>query len=242
MDQVREFDLSEKNELLGNELTETGHFSRREFLQTMAVGSGGAITFGAWLVETADAQAPRYGLVVVDFNKCTGCRTCEAVCSNANHTVSVNGQDVPDLGNPNIANVRILTFYPTVEIPNRCTQCDDAPCIASCPVPADPTTGRKALYRAENTQAVTVDYDRCIACGTCAKTCAEMRTGAILINSETRKPEGICTLCEGDPACVKYCPYGALSYVQGGIASRHYGFSPEVLAKQLTTLWYYEQD
>ena len=216
--------------------------SRREFLQDIALASGGLITFGGWLVETAEAQEPRYGLVVVDFNKCMGCRLCEAVCANANRTVTIDGKTRPDIGNSHYSNVRVLPFYPAVDVPQRCAQCNDAPCVESCPVPPDPATGRKALYRDEETQAVTVDYDRCIACGTCAKTCSEMRTGAILLNPETNRPEGICTLCGGDPACVRYCPVGALSYTSGGIDGRYYASAPEEIARQLITLWYYEQE
>ena len=229
--------------------------TRREFLQNIAMASGGAITVGGWLVETAEAQAPaaapaqaaaparpqppRYGLVLVDFDKCTGCRTCEAVCANANQKVEVNGEMLADLGNPSKANIRVAVYYPTVDIPNRCVSCSDAPCVAACPVPADPETGRKALYRDPKTQAVKTDVDRCIACGLCANACKTQRTGAILLNSITNKPEGICSLCEGDPQCVKYCPFGALSYSQGGVDTRHYAFNPDVLAKLLTEHYYY---
>jgi len=224
--------------------------SRREFLQNLALASGGAITMGGWLVEIPEAQAqapggqqaPRYGLVLVDFDKCTGCRTCESICANANQKVEVNGEMLPDLGNPAKANIRVAVYYPAVDIPNRCVSCSDAPCVASCPVPEDPQTKRKALYRDEKTLAVKVDADRCIACGMCANACKEQRTGAILLNPDTNRPEGICTLCEGDPQCVKYCPFGALSFSQGGVDTRHYAFNPDFLAKLLTEHYYYPED
>jgi len=41
------------------------------------------------------------------------------------------------------------------------------------------------------------------------------------------RPERMCTLCEGDPACVKACPFGALTYVQGGLDGQYYSLSPE---------------
>ena len=238
MAQLKESDLIDLKGSGGKEFT---NVSRREFLRNIALSSGGAITFGAWLVEEAPAQAPgqapRYGLVLVDFDKCTGCRTCETICANATNTVEVGGETLPDLGNPTRSRIRVA-----VDIPNRCCQCDDAPCVAACPVPPDPATGRKALYRDEETQAVKVDYDRCIACGTCAKTCEAMRTGIIMLNPTTNMPEGICTLCEGDPQCVKYCPFGALSYSQGGVLSRHYAMHPDKLAPMLTAHYYFEQD
>ena len=238
----RGFDLLNKKELSDHDSKEVENFSRREFLQTIGVGSGGLITFGVWLVKTVDAQEKvTYGLIVVDFNKCTGCRTCEAVCSQVNNKVTINGEELPGLGNPHFSNVRVMYFNPPVDIPNRCVQCSDAPCIEACPVPPDPKTGRKALYRDEKTLAIKTDHDRCIGCGSCARACAEGRVGAIIMNPDTNKPEGICNLCEGDPACVKYCPFGALSYIEGGLDGRHYAFSPEKIAEQLATLWYYKQ-
>jgi hypothetical protein len=41
---------------------------------------------------------------------------------------------------------------------------------------------------------------------------------------------------------VKYCPFGALSYSQGGVLSRHYAMHPDKLAPMLTAHYYYEQD
>jgi carbon-monoxide dehydrogenase iron sulfur subunit len=235
--------------------------SRREFLQNLAMASGGAITVGGWLVKIADAQAPaqapagapagapggapqapRYGLVLVDFDKCTGCRTCESICANANQKVTVNGEELADLGNPAKANIRVAVYYPSVDIPNHCVCCSDAPCITACPVPVDAATKRSALYRDPKTQAVLVDNVRCIACGLCATACKTQRTGAILLNAATNKPEGICTLCNGDPQCVKYCPFGALSYSQGGVDTRHYAFNPDTLAALLTEHYYYPPD
>lgn len=217
--------------------------SRRNFLKTMSVITGGGISFGGWLVKTVDAQQRvTYGLIVVDFNKCTGCRTCEAACSQESMKVTIDGEEQPGLGNPVYTNVRVMSFNPPVDVPNRCVQCSDAPCIEICPVPPDAETGRKALYRADKTQAVTVDAERCIGCGRCAQTCKELRVGAIIINPDNKKPEGICHLCDGDPACVKYCPFGALTYVQRGLDGRHYASSPEIIAEQLATMWYYKQE
>jgi Fe-S-cluster-containing hydrogenase component 2 len=243
MDDSKRVSLPEMKQKSIIETAGKEYSSRRHFLQTMSILAGGSISFGGWLVENVDAQRRvSYGLVVVDFNKCTGCRTCEAACGQASMKVNVNGVEQPGLGNPAYSNVRVMFFNPPVDVPTRCVQCNDAPCVEACPVTPDPDTGRKALYRDENTQAVTVDTDRCIGCGTCARTCQELRVGAIIMNPETGKAGGICHLCGGDPACVKYCPFGALTYVQGGLDGKHYAASPEKLAKELTTMWYYEQE
>jgi len=243
MGHFKELDLLKKRELSGHNLKEAKSFSRREFLHVIGVGSGALISFGGWLAKTVNAQGKaEYGLIVVDFNKCTGCRTCEAVCSQANMKVNINGEELRGLGNPHFSNIRVMYFNPPVDIPNRCLQCNDAPCIEACPVPPDPNTGRKALYRDEKTLAIMTDYDRCIGCGSCAQACTEKRVGAIIMDPDTSKPGGICNLCDGDPACVKYCPFGALTYVKGGLDGRHYALPPEKIAQQLTTMWYYNQE
>ena len=80
--------------------------------------------------------------------------------------------------------------------------------------------------------------ERCIACGSCAKACRTERVGIIYPNPETNKPERMCTLCDGDPQCVKYCPYDALSYTQLDLEKEFYGKSPELIAEELTRRWY----
>ena len=218
-------------------------FLRREFFKIMGVGSGMFITLGGWLVKDANAQgSPIYSWIVVDLNKCTGCRTCEAVCSQVNRKVTINGKPFDGLGNPHFSNIRIEYFNPPVDIPNHCFMCKDAPCIESCPVEPDEKTGRKALYRDEKTLAVKVDYESCISCGSCARTCTELRSGAILLNADTGKPEGICNLCEGDPTCVKKCPFGALSHMKkASLDGRLFAQAPEKVAEELMNLWYYHQ-
>ena len=57
-------------------------FPRRRFLKILSAGTGTVIALGGWLVKNAVAQdEPTYSLVAVELNRCTGCRTCEAVCS-----------------------------------------------------------------------------------------------------------------------------------------------------------------
>jgi len=231
-----------KQELTLRELIGLGISSRREFLRKIALGGGSAIFLNRFLVKKLAAQPKEaervYSLVVVDFNKCTGCRTCETVCSSYNQRVMVNGKELPGLGNPYFSNIRIYSYNPDVDVPVICIMCDDTPCVEACPVEPDPKTGRKALYRDERLPIIHNDLTRCIGCGSCAEACRKKRVGAIIPNPGTNKPERMCSLCQGDPRCVKYCPYGALSHVVENTAGKHYNFSPDQVAKTLTRLWY----
>lgn len=215
---------------------------RRNFLSSVVVGSGGLLLLNRFLIRQVHAQTREektvFSMIVVDFNKCTGCRTCETACSSFNRLETVNGRELPGLGNPYHSNIRVYAYNPDVDIPITCLMCDDAPCIEACPVDPGPKTGWKALYRDGKLPVVRNDTARCIGCGSCAEACRTKRVGAIIPNPETNKPERMCTLCGGDPQCVKRCPYGALSYVVEGTNGKHYGLSPDLAAKALAKLWY----
>jgi Fe-S-cluster-containing hydrogenase component 2 len=44
---------------------------------------------------------------------------------------------------------------------------------------------------------------------------------------------GICTLCDGDPKCVKYCSYSTLSYIDVTKDREYYGMPPQKIAQLL---------
>jgi len=242
----------QKKRITSKDLACVRRRSRREFLRTAAAGMGGVLVAGRFLVRALYAKPAQAGtqaqpekmvfsMIVVDFNKCTGCRTCETVCSSVNNKVSESGKELLGLGNPALSNIRVYPYNPDVDIPVTCLMCEDAPCIAACPVEPDPQTKHRALYREGSIPALRNDLGRCVGCGSCATACRTERVGAIIPNRETGKPERMCTLCGGDPQCVKYCPYGALSHIVEGMPGRHYGLSPDTVAKMLSDLWYGKQ-
>jgi Fe-S-cluster-containing hydrogenase component 2 len=214
------------------------HWSRRKFLKAAAGSGGVAMLSQLGLVRLVYAQqgdTTQLTMILVDYAKCTGCRTCETACSAFNHQETVEGERLNGLGNPDLANIRVYGYNPDVDIPTVCAMCPDSPCIEACPVEPDPKTGRRALYRDEKNQTIRNDPDRCIGCGSCAEVC---RTGIIIPNPETSKPEHMCNLCGGDPQCVKHCPFGALSQVKVDTTHRFYAMKPEEIAHKLMEEWY----
>lgn len=202
--------------------------------------SGGAMVllgqFGVLrLAGAQEGDKHALSMIVVDYSKCTGCRTCETVCSAFNHQRTVYGETLNGLGNPDLANIRVYGFNPDVDVPAVCAMCPDSPCIEACPVDPDPKTGRKALYREAKLRTITSDPDRCIACGSCSEAC---RVGVIIQNAETNMPEHMCILCGGDPQCVKLCPFEALSRVKVDPNRKFYAMKPEQIAEQLIQEWY----
>jgi ferredoxin len=122
-------DWEKKEADSSNEWTSLG---RREFIKGIGLGGGAVLLLGQFGVQAAAwalAGDPELTMVLVDYAKCTGCRTCEAACSSRNRPVSIGGQEVPGLGNPRYANIRVHSFNPDVDVPTVCASCADTPCV-----------------------------------------------------------------------------------------------------------------
>lgn len=128
-------------------------------------------------------------MIVIDLKKCTGCKICEMVCSFTN-------EQKFDCSKARIQNFGDLkeAFFASI----TCMQCEDPPCAKVCP--------SLALKREE--AAVRVEESRCIGCKLCLLACP---FGAIHLD-KGKKSIYKCELCDGSPACVNYCPTGALQY------------------------------
>lgn len=132
-------------------------------------------------------------ILVVDFEKCVGCRNCALACSFAKE------------GEFSLSKARIQTIWmPRIEmyVPMICEHCQVPLCAEVCPM--------GAISRNDETRAMVLNPDLCIGCKMCMTACP---FGAISINHKT-KAMIKCDLCDGDPECAKHCVYGALCYVK----------------------------
>ncbi len=131
-------------------------------------------------------------VLMIDYEKCTGCRQCELVCSVANEGVS----------NPSRSRISVIKWESEgLYIPMSCQQCEDAPCMSICPV--------KAISRDRELDYVKIDYDGCIGCRTCVAVCPFGAMGFDVIDKKVFK----CNLCDGEPQCVRFCEVKAIDYV-----------------------------
>ncbi|MCK4764802.1 MAG: 4Fe-4S dicluster domain-containing protein [Candidatus Aminicenantes bacterium] len=129
----------------------------------------------------------------IDYEKCTGCRQCELVCSVFHEGVS----------NPSRARINVVKWESEgLYIPMSCQQCEDAPCMSICPM--------KAISRDKELDYVKIDYDICIGCRTCVAVCPFGGMGFDVIGKKVIK----CDLCDGDPQCVRFCEVKAVEYVE----------------------------
>lgn len=132
-------------------------------------------------------------VLAIDYEKCTGCRTCEMACSIRHEGVS----------NPSRGRIKVIKWEEEGRyVPMTCQQCKSAPCQEICPV--------HAISRDESLNRVSVDYDKCIGCRMCVTVCPFGAMAFDTHNQRVRK----CDLCDGDPQCVRFCDTHAVTYVE----------------------------
>jgi Fe-S-cluster-containing dehydrogenase component len=116
---------------------------------------------------------------------CTGCLMCEQMCS-----VRKTGRL-----NPYLARIRVSRNRGDhAWVPIICHHCRVPLCQEACPVP-------EAMTRDEALGVVVVNDAACIGCLACVEACP---FGAIQVGPHNEILK--CDLCQGDPACVRYCP------------------------------------
>ena len=222
-----------------NKHTEPTDQSRRKFIKKLTISGGVTLALGnlSFTFLGDESTLSQKKVIICDYSICAGCRTCEVSCVAFNFKTT-DGKPTYGLVNPKNTNIKVHKFNPDLDIPATCAGCPDTPCVVACPITIDKEKGLKALYVKEGTKAIAVHEENCIGCGLCAKACDTQRVGVIRRNAESGKPEGLCTYCDGDPSCVKNCPYGALSYVTVDTGYEFFGKSPEQIAEILTERFY----
>ena len=153
----------------------------------------------------------------IDTSTCIGCKACEAACQEWNDLKRVpTSQDGSYQTMPALeADFWNLIKFKEQEIDGELAwlmrkdqgmHCAEPGCLAACPAPG-------AIVQYAN-GIVDVNPDSCIGCGYCATGCP---FDVPKFHAKTGKMAK-CTLCVDraevglEPACVKACPTGCLSY------------------------------
>lgn len=137
-------------------------------------------------------------MLVYYASDCTGCRSCEMACSLRHKGVNSRSDSL----------IRIVTNEKEfISQALFCRHCKKPICMQLCPV--------DAIVIKEDTGQVSVNAGECIGCGLCL----ECPLGGMHLDSTTGLAAN-CDLCGGNPACVEFCPSGALQFLLPGETRR----------------------
>jgi phenylglyoxylate dehydrogenase beta subunit len=139
---------------------------------------------------------------------CDGCGDCMTACSTAKQGAS-RISIVPG--------AKAGTFETAI-----CRQCGDPKCVQVCP--------SGALDKASGNGVIGWDAAKCVDCLLCTAGCAY---GGIAVD-ETVARVAKCDQCDGDPACVKVCPTGALEFRKAGTIFNEYGAKEDLFVPGLS--------
>ena len=134
-----------------------------------------------------------YQTIAFYQDKCDGCGDCVPACSK-HHT----GTTDPAHSRIKVAKDAEANSFGIA----LCRQCGQPQCVMNCP--------SGALSKDLDTGIVKWDKDKCVNCQLCTLACPY---GGITYNVLTEQVMK-CNFCDGDPACVKACPRGALELKQ----------------------------
>jgi formate dehydrogenase iron-sulfur subunit len=155
---------------------------------------------------------------LIDVSKCIGCKACQVACSEWNDLRDAVGRNVGVYDNPadlTAESWTVMRFTEHEEQDGRlewlirkdgCMHCADPGCLKACPSPG-------AIVQYSNG---IVDFieENCIGCGSCITGCP---FNVPRLSKEDNKVYK-CTLCSDrvsvglEPACVKTCPTGAITF------------------------------
>ena len=131
-------------------------------------------------------------VLVINHEKCTGCRLCELVCS-VYHTGA---------SNPSRSRIRVIKWEDVgLYLPLSCQNCEVPHCTEVCPT--------KACHKDPDRHMVIIDKDKCIGCKTCILACPFGAPAFDIAERVTVK----CDYCDGEPQCVRFCETSAVQFL-----------------------------
>lgn len=150
---------------------------------------------------------------IIDVAKCNGCYSCQIACKDEHvaNDWTPYAKPQPDTGqfwlkltettHGTIPKVKVNFLV------NMCAHCDNAPCIAACPV-------KGGIYKRHD-GIVVINPQKCTGCKSCVSACPY---NAIYFNKDLNIAQK-CTGCAHlldrgwkEPRCVEICPTQAIRF------------------------------
>lgn len=141
--------------------------------------------------------------ILVRYDKCLGCRSCEVACAVAHSEArSLLGAVVSE----EKPLKRIFVHQVTdKKIPLSCRHCEEAPCIDACVAGAM----HRDLEGVVTNEAGAHD---CTGCWMCVMVCPYGIIRSLPDERKAVKCDRACFDDADEPACVRVCPTGAITY------------------------------
>lgn len=168
---------------------------RREVIK-VAVGSAIlALIPASKALEKIRAKGKKHLVMVIDLNRCNGCKACTVSCGVENgnkpgeHRTEVMQKEIT-IGDKSYA----------INLPMLCNQCEEPSCVKVCPT--------RATYKRNEDGIVVIDSTVCIGCNYCIQACPY---DGVRFENHTTSTVDKCNFCIQRtskgllPACVETC-------------------------------------
>lgn len=140
--------------------------------------------------------------IIIDAEKCDGCKNCSLACMQAHRKDGGSLYDLDLCDNQNESRNFIYGKEGGGYLPIFCRHCEEPECVLSC------MSG--ALEKDKESGHVFYDETKCGSCFMCVMNCPY---GVLKPDDETKSVVIKCDFCKehgGEPSCVKACPKQAL--------------------------------
>ncbi|MCX7944634.1 MAG: hypothetical protein N2746_09020 [Deltaproteobacteria bacterium] len=177
--------------------------TRRGFLKIASAGvilASGLLAIPESEAKSKDSIPKALKFLVYDPALCTGCGTCQVVCS----TLWNKGKASYEISRISVSRNPFGTNEDNYS-PNVCLQCVDAPCVKACPLKAIKVDVKSGI----NTRVI--DEARCKGLKKCIEACPYEEKRIAFYKEQNKAIK--CHLCNGNPQCVRWCPNGALKFM-----------------------------
>ena len=187
---------------------------RRGFLKQLCVAGASTVAVSSQSSAAEPVSDKEFVSVLVDTNRCIGCRDCEVACAVQNDLPVPDGKDKSvfrEIRDTSPTEWTVVNEFETdagkIYVKKQCMHCNQAACATACLT--------QAMYKTQDGPVIWRE-SKCMGCRYCMVSCP-FNIPKFEYDSPNPKIQK-CIFCfelleEGEvPACVQSCPVEALEF------------------------------